>query len=62
MEERFLCEIDNPTNLADTIKMLLGAANLAEELASEGRKTYERWNFSKIIVKQYTDFFDKLVK
>ena len=58
----FLCEIDNPTNLADTIKLLLGDANLAEELASEGRKTYER-NFSKkIIVKQYMDFFDKLVK
>ena len=58
----FLCAIDNPTNLADTIKVLLGDANLAEELASEGRKTYER-NFSKkIIVKQYMDFFDKLVK
>ena len=58
----FLCEIDNPANLADTIKLLLRDANLAEELASEGRKTYER-NFSKkIIVKQYTDFFDKLVK
>jgi len=58
----FLCEIDNPTNLADKVKMLLADANLAEELASEGRQTYER-NFSKkIIVKQYTDFFDKLVK
>ena len=58
----FLCEIDNPTNLADTIKVLLGDANLAEELAIEGRKAYER-NFSKkIIVKQYTDFFDKLVQ
>ena len=57
-----LCEIDNPTNLADTIKELLGDANLAEELAIEGRKAYER-NFSKkIIVKQYTDFFDKLVQ
>ena len=58
----FLCEIDNPTNLADKVKMLLADANLAKELASEGRQTYER-NFSKkIIVKQYTDFFDKLVK
>ena len=58
----FLCEIENPTNLADKVKMLLADANLAEELASEGRQTYER-NFSKkIIVKQYTDFFDKLVK
>ena len=57
-----MCEIDNPTNLADTIKVLLGDANLAEELAIEGRKAYER-NFSKkIIVKQYTDFFDKLVQ
>ena len=58
----FLCEIDNPTNLADTIKVLLGDANLAEELASEGRKTYERSFSKKIIVKQYTDIFDKLVK
>ena len=58
----FLCEIDNPTNLADKVKMLLADANLAKELASEGRQTYER-NFSKkIIVKQYTNFFDKLVK
>ena len=58
----FLCEIDNPTNLADKVKMLLSDANLAKELASEGRQTYER-NFSKkIIVQQYTDFFDKLVK
>ena len=58
----FLCAIDNPTNLADKVKMLLADANLAEELVSEGRQTYER-NFSKkIIVKQYTDFFDKLVK
>ena len=57
----FLCEIDHPTNLADQVKLLLADANLAEEFASEGRKTYER-NFSKkIIVKQYTDFFDKLV-
>ena len=58
----FLCEIDNPTNLADKVKMLLSDANLAKELASEGRQTYER-NFSKKIkVQQYTDFFDKLVK
>ena len=58
----FLCEIDNASNLADTIQKILSDSGLAKEIARDGAKTYKS-NFSKnIVVGKYQDFFEKVVQ
>ena len=58
----FLCEIDNASNLAETIEKILADSSLAREIARGGAKTYKSSFSKKIVVEKYQDFFEKVVQ
>ncbi|MBH68806.1 MAG: glycosyl transferase [Rhodospirillaceae bacterium] len=61
-ENGLLCEIDQPESLAAAITTVLSDANLASSIALAGHRTYESNYTKKIVVRQYKEFFESLLK
>lgn len=57
-----LCPVDDEKAMADSIKWVLGDPDFANQLAQNGWETYQKNFTQSVVVQQYLEFFEKVVR